>query len=1229
MCDRSAPIFRRENASFDYTNREPFVVFPIECSYANDTFYPKPHIPRVGYLIIYATLINNKKIAIILHSYGIHKATVMFTDQIEYNDYEDPNETEEQYYSNKFNQLYDDLKAHCIMVRPHYLPTKLKLVNMGYENNIEWPSMEIYMASRDDLVKFFSVTHKLDYIRHEMPATKSGMTEYAMRTFIIPLFCRYRVHNWDMVIEPDKKTNLDVEIKAEFNDFIPIHKDEIIEYPCKLVTCSFDIETRNEATHMDNIKELMKDSNSIVFNVVFKYSTYEIPGTFSHIETHNIYIMHDDQAPHCHIKQDGTEVIRNFPVENELELCYMVAHSLNNSKPDIIAGHNMLKFDLPVLMEMFARHGFNKFINMISCTKINYYNMNLVQSNVSTTYNITQDCVVIAPTYKVPGMLKFDTMLIALKHFGLKSGYIKLDKVASRLGISTKHDVSINIMHHVYKLILERISGKIPTQSDIDELYYMHKNSLTYDSNSEFSLELEAIKYNSMTPWEMVALLNEKFYRYCIQDTYIVENIMEKTHCILEHFKFANLACLTSERTFQNRMFSIVHQYLIASTHLCDELMSFSAVKGIDKNPPGYGSVKGGTMYVDQYYLRVVIDLLSAFDIRSAYPYGQWLGMSYDNGIYKKPTKPGKYIKYHIANDEANDVLEVWFKFRTTFLGSLAWTTIAMRNESKRKLALAKKNNDPLSMAIYKAEDAGMKLIGVCMYGVSVKNADKSIHYMSAANATTMNAANVLVQAIKLLYQRGYIKEEPDLKYTHTDSVIVKIDYSNKFPDMPPSTEPIAYYEYIREHLNDIIAYNKSITDDINERLKKVYQGYDAIKMGFDGLFYGSAFIEQGTYVYMDISDGIPDKITEHNLTYKKIKSLSEKSTDLNRLLIKKVLTEFIEYMIFNGTEPDGLINQLFLSVKEFMNNIDPNDVSQFLMTHRYYAHKNNIHINNVVQYHNTMVKIKELDIPLITNGSSINVIQVKNKTKWRISGKLHLENSNSFAITHQLYDPNIHEIDRKYYFDKSMVDIKALIKAFVPYKKQLKKIVNIFSDILLNKNEQLTSQESYYNVWFRLFEAIFEGDLYLGLGNYFTKSSQTLLNHVYSYCDKIERLAQIPNASINLTSYMKEVNADTQELLSTAQTNADMKLAKAVGNLNNFTVAIKDLLVLETNNLYINKNPLPILIKTQELVQENYKLIVEANDCAKNFSMIRFVNKLLNERLLKRARQIQRLSST
>jgi len=292
----------------------------------------------------------------------------------------------------------------------------------------------------------------------------------------------------------------------------------------------------------------------------------------------------------------------------------------------------------------------------------------------------------------------------------------------------------------------------------------------------------------------------------------------------------------------------------------------------------------------------------------------------------------------------------------------------------------------------------------------------------------------------------------------------------------------------------------------VNERIKSAYRGYTTMRMGLDGILYGSMFFEQGKYSYVNILDKFSDNLSIDDVTYKKLKCTDQSTTPLVRELVQSVITSLLKLMRAQKCTPQELLQGMLDRIKMFLKEYDFSNMGNFISIKKYKEGVKHTHLIDVVTRHNQTVAALLLDVPYIYPGQQVSIIHVKKKNKWRFNGAAHTSTSNNLTITFSTYNPDIHEIDMEYYLRSSKADLISIIRSFGFTDDGVTKTISkTLNDIFDRAKEPSGTKKALFLKWWPAFDGLFKHDEFLGLSKFVCSDYRKLREYIFSYLHNIE----------------------------------------------------------------------------------------------------------------------------
>lgn len=585
-------------------------------------------------------------------------------------------------------------------------------------------------------------------------------------------------------------------------------------------------------------------------------------------------------------------------------------------------------------------------------------------------------------------------------------------------------------------------------------------------------------------------------------------------------------------------------------------------------------------------------------------------GISPDNCIFTEPIIPGMYTKFYIPNNTCTCVIPVWFRVGESYLGNISKTLTDLRATYKKKMKEVYMKDDMLYQQ-YNSVQLAAKTLGVSLYGITTHGSKESIYNWATSNGITLHTAYCLALFMKIIISEGFVDRSDDIIYAHTDSEFFKPNLQPYFDFEIPS-DALGYEKFVREYHPKIVEIANHMCAIANARAKEIYGGYITMKMSVDSIIYGSMFFEQGKYSYVNIMDGIKP-LSIDVVTYKKLKCTDQSTTVLVSGLIKNVIVDLIKYIRLHKPSASELLEVMLASVNEFINSFDFTDLDNFVKTKKYKIGVKNTHVIDVATRHNQTVAALGLDIPFIQPGQQINIIYVKQKNNWRVNGLSHTSTSNTTAITKPLYDPGIHEIDLEYYLKSSKADLISISKSFgfegIDGEKRVSSILN---DIFTKTKKNKEKKSKFFVQWWPGFNALFKYDEYLGLSKYLCMDERKLHDFILSYLYRLEEMVNDICVDIGISDCELACDINSVAELNNKY-NAELKKLNNIisGDLGTLCTKLKHIIRTNIDDVYESGNPFKLFKMIDDILGENDDLLKNANECAKRFSMYRFIKKL------------------
>ena len=1122
-----------------------------------------------------------------------------------------------KYYEDQFKILAKKILVEFgISLRPRYFIKPATIVNRGYENKYKKNGIEIYFSSSRDLNTFLRGADKLEDYDFSLPP--GGKIEaYLMRTFVMPLFTWYSIKNWRRVQKKDTIANTEVEVSVRIKDCIPLLENDHTVHKPKIIVTSLDNEMLNKCIRISDVIDLMADKENIITNVVLHSFLLEPPNSFTHLQSVNI--MLSPKSNEIGFMQNGVPV-KNIFVSSERELIENYSLVMHYLRPDIVVGHNSIRFDFPVLALAQMRVNKAKLFNLVSCIHLKSagdYNRHFDKGEVDT-FKIEQGSALIGPKSTISGTLLHDTMLICLTYFRIKKTAISLDNCAAKLNLQLKHGMTYQSLKEIYSLTIEQLASPLDNDQllpKLDNILKIMQDEMVFSKKlGEIKSVIDNIRENlNSKRLDAVEALNQLIkmtYEYCSQDTMIVHGIIKSTNFISNHFVFCRAACLSSKLVMENKMYTIINQFKITLGTLHDCLYTNKKASGDECNLRECDNTWGATMLVNKRSSLATHRVLVAFDFEGAYTSTMIAGISPNNCIFTEPTMPGMYTKFYIPNNTCTCVIPVWFKVGESYLGNILKTLTDLRATYKKKMREVFMKDDMLYQQ-YNSVQLAAKTLGVSLYGITTHGPKESIYNWATSNGITLHTAYCLALFMGIIISEGFVTTSDDIIYAHTDSEFFKPNLQPYF-DFEIPDDASSYEKFVKEYHPKIVEIANHMCATANARAKDIYGGYITMKMSVDCIIYGSMFFEQGKYSYANIIDGIKP-LSIDTMTYKKLKCTDQSATPLVSGLIKTVVVDLIKHIRQHKPSPGELLEVTLASVNEFTNSFDFTNLDNFVKTKKYKIGVKNTHVIDVATRHNQTVAALGLNIPFIQPGQQINIIYVKYKNNWRVNGLPHTNTTNTTAITQPLYNPEIHEIDLEYYLKSSKADLVSISKSFgfegIDSEKRVSSILN---DIFTKTKKTQEKRSKFFAAWWPGFNALFQYDDYLGLSKYLCTDERKLHDFIVSYLYRLEEVAKDICSDIRIVDCEMACGVSTMSELNNKY-NAELKMLTNIikNELGTLCTKLKHIIKSRIDHVYKFNNPFELFSEVANILSDNEDILKNANDCARRFSMYRFVKKL------------------
>lgn len=690
----------------------------------------------------------------------------------------------------------------------------------------------------------------------------------------------------------------------------------------------------------------------------------------------------------------------------------------------------------------------------------------------------------------------------------------------------------------------------------------------------------------------------------------IVHRIMEATNFISNHFVFCRAACLSSKLVMENKMYTIINQFKITLGNLHDCMYTNKKAVDDERNLRDCDNTWGATMLVNKRSSFATNKVIIALDFEGAYTSTMIAGISPDNCMFTEPTEPGMYTKFYIPNNTCSCVIPVWFRVGESYLGNISKTLTDLRATYKKK----KKDvfmKDQMLYQQYNSVQLAAKTLGVSLYGITTHGMKESIYNWATSNGITLHTAYCLALFMGIIIAEGFVVTSDDIIYAHTDSEFFKPNLT-PYLDFEIPTEPSDYAKFVEEYHAKIVEIANYMCSIANSRAKDKYGGYITRKMSVDCVIYGAMFFEQGKYSYANITNGIKP-LSIDTLTYKKLKCTDQSTTPLVSELIKTVVVDLITHIRQSNPTPNQLLEVMLASVNEFTNSFDFTNLDNFVKSKKYKVGVKNMHIIDVATRHNQIVAALGLNVPFIHPGQQINIIYVKYKNNWRPNGLPHTNTSNTTAITLSLYDPQIHEIDLEYYLKSSKADLVSISRSFGFKSKNSEKRVNtILNDIFTKTKKSKERKSKFFVKWWPIFNSLFKHDNYLGISKYLCTDDRKLHEFIVSYLYRLEELVKIVCNDIDIDDCLKCCNISSMaDLTIKYNKELDVLTSLTSNELGILCTKLRHIIKSEIDYVYNSNNPLKLFDKIEKVLKNNDDLLKMTNECAKRFSVYRFIKKL------------------
>ena len=200
----------------------------------------------------------------------------------------------------------------------------------------------------------------------------------------------------------------------------------------------------------------------------------------------------------------------------------MVMHYL---RPDIVVGHNAIRFDFPILALAQMRVNKVKLFNLVSALHLKSssdYNRYFDKNDIDT-FKIEQGSTLMGPKSTISGILLHDTMLICLTYFRIKTTAISLDKCAIKLNLPLKHGMTYQSLKEIYTLTVEYLNNAIDDDElrcKIDKVLIIMQDEMVFSKKlEELKTTIDDLKNNlstkKLSAYDALQLLIKLTYEYC------------------------------------------------------------------------------------------------------------------------------------------------------------------------------------------------------------------------------------------------------------------------------------------------------------------------------------------------------------------------------------------------------------------------------------------------------------------------------------------------------------------------------------------------------------------------------------------------------------------------------------------------------------------------------------------------------------------------------------------
>lgn len=309
-------------------------------------------------------------------------------------------------------------------------------------------------------------------------------------------------------------SNCKNEYIAEWKTIAPVSTDECKDWSTKPGILSFDIEC-----YSDNHRAMPNkyDAKHLVYMISCIYQKYKQPETR---RRYGIVIGDCNEIPEERLQ--NCKIIRT---NNELELAQAFADVVNETDPEILVGYNIIGFDYPYMDHRILR------------TLNNWPKMSRIYGQIPHMESINWQSGAYGHQsiniVHMEGRISIDMLPVIKREFTNLDKY-DLNTVCDKFIGKTKHDVKAKDMFEIFEAMRD-------SMEKLKRINYMLVNNPEL-SNSEEYMEQ---KNQAIKEYEKAKADTTKVMEYCIQDSELVIELMEKTNTWIGLIEMSNIVGTT------------------------------------------------------------------------------------------------------------------------------------------------------------------------------------------------------------------------------------------------------------------------------------------------------------------------------------------------------------------------------------------------------------------------------------------------------------------------------------------------------------------------------------------------------------------------------------------------------------------------------------------------------------------------------------------------------------